>query len=71
MHSYAVPLCLGDGTLGHVQQIRQRRGHNTWCAWIWAIDGGRWARGESNLLKSYEEACAELATCLVESEVGT
>jgi hypothetical protein len=71
VHSYVVPLCLGDEMLGHVQQIRQRRGRNTWCAWIRAIDGGRWARGESNPLKSREEACAEWATRLVESEAGT
>jgi hypothetical protein len=64
-------LCLGDETLGHVEQIWRRRSHDTWCAWIWATDGGRWARGESNPLKFDEEACTEWAACLVESGVRT
>jgi hypothetical protein len=71
MHSYAVPHCLGDGSIGHVEQIWQTRNHNTWCVWIRAIDGGRWARGESNPLKSHEEACAKWVARLVESGAGS
>jgi hypothetical protein len=56
---------------GHVEHIWQRRSHGTWCAWIRAIDDDWWARGESDFLKSHEEACVEWAARLVESRVGT
>jgi hypothetical protein len=59
MHSCTAPLHLGDGMSGHVEQIEQRRGRGTWCAWIQAVDGIRWARWESDPLKSYEKTCVE------------
>jgi hypothetical protein len=39
--------------LGHVEQIWQMRSHDTWCVWIQAVDGGHWARGKLNPLKSH------------------
>jgi hypothetical protein len=41
MHSYAIPLHLGEGTSGHAEEIWQRRSRGTWCAWIQVVDGGR------------------------------
>jgi hypothetical protein len=68
--SCTVPLHLGDGTVGHVEQIWQRS-HDTWCVRIRGIDGDWWARGESDPLKSCEEACMEWTACLMESGAGT
>jgi hypothetical protein len=71
VHSRAIPLRLGDGTLGHMEGIWQRRSRGTWHARIWAVYGDRWAQGESDLLKSFEEACAEWVVCMAESGAGT
>jgi hypothetical protein len=62
VHSHAVPLHLGDGTSGHVEQIWWRRSHDAWCVQIQAINNNRWAREESDPLKSCEGACVEWET---------
>jgi hypothetical protein len=71
VHSRTVLLHLGDGTSDHVEQIWRSRSSETWCARIWAIDGGRCAREESDPLKFHEKACAEWAAHVVKSGVGT
>jgi hypothetical protein len=58
------------GHRGHVEQIWWRS-CDAWCAWIQAVNDSRWAREESDPLKSYEEACVEWETRLVEGGAGT